>query len=57
MKIALNTYQAAYQNPGGGEVVLNKHYEHLRTKGHHVELFNQWTTNLLISIWFTTLVL
>ncbi len=43
MKILLNTYQAAYQNPGGGEVVLNKHYEHLRSRGHHVELFNQWS--------------
>jgi glycosyltransferase involved in cell wall biosynthesis len=43
MKIALNTYQAAYQNPGGGEVVLNKHYEHLRARGHQVELFNQWS--------------
>ena len=46
MKIALNTYQAAYQNPGGGEVVLNKHYEHLRARGHQVELFNQWSDKI-----------
>src|SRR5581483_4935704 len=46
MKIALNTYQSAYQNPGGGEVVLNKHYEHLKARGHQVELFNQWTTKI-----------
>jgi glycosyltransferase involved in cell wall biosynthesis len=46
MKIALNTYQSAYQNPGGGEVVLNKHYEHLKARGHKVELFNQWTTKI-----------
>ena len=46
MKILFNTYYHAFQNPGGGEIVLLKTMEALQRKGIQVELFNKWKTNL-----------
>lgn len=42
MKILFNTYPTAFQNPGGGEVIILKLKEYLEKKGHSVDLFNQW---------------
>lgn len=42
MKILFNTYSTAFQNPGGGEVIILKLKEYLEKKGHVVDLFNQW---------------
>ena len=42
MKILFNTYPTAFQNPGGGEVIILKLKEYLEKKGHTVDLFNQW---------------
>lgn len=46
MKILLNIYQTAFQNPGGGEIVIAKHFEYLRKMGVEVEYFNQWSTKI-----------
>ena len=46
MKIIFNTYPAAFQCPGGGEIQLLKSKEALEALGHKVILFNQWTTDL-----------
>ena len=42
MKILFMTYPLAYQNPGGGEMVIDKLRESLIAKGIQVDLFNQW---------------
>jgi len=46
MRVLLNIHQTAFQNPGGGEIVVLKHYEHLRKLGADVELFDQWKTKI-----------
>lgn len=46
MKILFMTYYHAFQNPGGGEVVLIKTFEHLKNNGIHVELFDPWKTKI-----------
>lgn len=42
MKVFFNTYPAAFQCPGGGEIQLLKSKEALERRGHEVILFNQW---------------
>jgi len=42
MKILFNTYQYAFQNAGGGEIVLLKTKEYLEKRGHEVHLFDKW---------------
>ncbi len=42
MKIFFNTYPAAFQCPGGGEIQLLKSKEALERRGHEVVLFDQW---------------
>jgi len=46
MKIIINTYQAAFITPGGGEIQLLKTYENLRNLGANVSLYDQWQPNL-----------
>lgn len=46
MRVLLNIYQTAFQNPGGGEIVIAKHHEYLRRLGVEVEYFNQWSTKI-----------
>jgi glycosyltransferase involved in cell wall biosynthesis len=46
MKIIMNTFPAAFQCPGGGEIQLLKSKEALETLGHEIILFNQWETDL-----------
>lgn len=46
MKILINTYQAAFITPGGGEVQLMKTYQALKNIGVDVELFDQWGSQL-----------
>ncbi len=46
MKIYFNTYAAAFQCPGGGEIQLLKSKEALERRGHTVVLFNQWEHSL-----------
>lgn len=46
MKIFFNTYPAAFQCPGGGEIQLLKSKEALERRGHEVVLFNQWQDDL-----------
>ncbi|ACZ75561.1 MAG: glycosyltransferase [Dickeya sp.] len=46
MKIYFNTYSAAFQCPGGGEIQLLKSKEALERRGHEVILFNQWEHSL-----------
>lgn len=47
MKILFNTYPLAFQNPGGGEVIIQKLYHHLKErKGVTVDFFNQWAHHL-----------
>lgn len=46
MKILFNTYYHAFQNPGGGEVVLKKTREALIRNGVHVDLFDLWSTKI-----------
>jgi glycosyltransferase involved in cell wall biosynthesis len=46
MKILFNTFYQAFQNPGGGEVVLQKTYEHLLKLNVEVVLFNKWETKM-----------
>ncbi|MDD5194098.1 MAG: glycosyltransferase [Candidatus Omnitrophica bacterium] len=46
MKVAFFVYPAAFQTPGGGEVLLLKTKESLQTKGVSVKLFNQWEDKL-----------
>lgn len=46
MKILFNTYYHAFQNPGGGEVVLLKTKEALLKRDVQVDLFNPWTHKL-----------
>lgn len=40
------TYYHAFQNPGGGEVVLIKTFNHLKKLGIQVELFDPWKTKI-----------
>lgn len=42
MKIYFNTYAAAFQCPGGGEIQLLKSKEALERRGHEVFLYDQW---------------
>jgi glycosyltransferase involved in cell wall biosynthesis len=46
MKIVFNTYPAAFQCMGGGEIQLLKSKEALEALGHEVVLFDQWNTKL-----------
>lgn len=46
MKILFNTHYHAFQNPGGGEVVLDKTMEALLAKGIDVVKFDQWKTKI-----------
>lgn len=46
MKILFNTFYQAFQNPGGGEVVLRKTFENLRKQNIEVDLFNKWETKI-----------
>lgn len=46
MKILFNTYYHAFQNPGGGEVVLLKTKEALLKLGVQVDLFDPWKHKL-----------
>lgn len=46
MRVLLNIYQTAFQNPGGGEIVIAKHYEYLRKLGVEADYFNQWSTKI-----------
>ncbi len=46
MKILFNTHFHAFQNMGGGEVVLLRTKEALEAKGIQVDLFDQWTSKL-----------
>ncbi|MDQ0205191.1 glycosyltransferase [Pectinatus haikarae] len=46
MKILINTYQAAFITPGGGEVQLMKTYQALQKIGVDVSLFDQWNPRL-----------
>ncbi len=45
MNILFSTYSLAYQNPGGGERVLNALQLALTQMGHSVTLFNPWKTS------------
>lgn len=47
MRIFFNTYPAAFQCPGGGEIQLLKSKEALERRGHEVVLFNQWEHGLV----------
>ncbi|MEW6407148.1 MAG: glycosyltransferase [Patescibacteria group bacterium] len=42
MKVLFYSYPQAFQNPGGGEVMLLKTKEALEKQGVYVKLFNQW---------------
>ncbi len=42
MKIAFLTYPAAFQNVGGGEILLLKLKEYLEKEGAQVDLFDSW---------------
>src|SRR3989338_2999262 len=42
MKVAFVTYPSAFQNIGGGEVLLLKLREYLRKSGAEVDLFDFW---------------
>lgn len=42
MKVLFSTYPTAFQFPGGGELILEKSYKHLRAKRIDVKLFDQW---------------
>lgn len=46
MKIYFNTYAAAFQCPGGGEIQLLKSKEALERRGHEVVLFDPWRHDL-----------
>ncbi len=46
MKIFFNTYAAAFQCPGGGEIQLLKSKDALERRGHEVILFDQWKHDL-----------
>lgn len=46
MKIYFNTYAAAFQCPGGGEIQLLKSKEALERRGHEVILYDQWVHKL-----------
>lgn len=46
MKIFFNTYAAAFQCPGGGEIQLLKSKEALERRGHEVVLFDPWQHSL-----------
>jgi glycosyltransferase involved in cell wall biosynthesis len=43
MKVLFDTYEVAFQSPGGGEVVIEKLYKHLSAKGIKIDFFNKWT--------------
>ena len=46
MKILFNTYPAAFQTPGGGEVQLLQYEKYISKLGLEVTLFDQWNPNL-----------
>lgn len=52
MKIVMNTWPAAFFNPGGGEVQLLETKAALVRKGHEVEFYNQWNPQREIDIFF-----
>jgi glycosyltransferase involved in cell wall biosynthesis len=41
MKILFTTAQTSFQEPGGGEIQLEKTAEALRSRGHEVDIFNE----------------
>lgn len=47
MKILFNTYPFAFQNPGGGEIIILKLKSALEKNGVKVDLFNQWSTKII----------
>ncbi len=42
-KLYFYVYPSAFQNPGGGEILLLKTREYIEREGAQVHLFNQWT--------------
>lgn len=42
MKVLFNTYPFAFQNPGGGEIIILRLKENLEKLGVKVDCFNQW---------------
>ena len=46
MKVAFFTYPSAFQNPGGGEVQLEKTREYLLKAGISVDLFDPWRARI-----------
>ncbi len=46
MKVLFYTYPTAFQNPGGGEIVLLKTKKHLESFGCQIDLFNLWETKI-----------
>jgi len=46
LKVALFTYPSAFQNVGGGEILLLKTKKYLEAAGVEVELFDMWRTDL-----------
>ena len=46
MKVAFYSYPSAFQNPGGGEVQLDKTMEYLKKAGVKVKKFDQWNDKL-----------
>lgn len=47
MKILFDTYPTAFQNPGGGEIIILKLKQHLEKKGISVDLFNPWQHKIM----------
>lgn len=46
IKVALFTYPSAFQNVGGGEILLLKTKEYLEKEGVHCKLFDMWNDKL-----------
>jgi glycosyltransferase involved in cell wall biosynthesis len=46
IKVAFFTYPSAFQNPGGGEVLLLKTKEYLEKEGVYCKLFDMWNDKL-----------
>ncbi len=46
MKIAFFTYPSAFQNIGGGEILLLKLKEYLEKEGQEVDLFDSWSAKM-----------
>ncbi len=46
MKVAFYTYPSAFQNVGGGEILLLKVREYLQKAGVTVDLFDSWSARI-----------